>query len=208
MRSKLVYIVDPYCIWCYGNEQVITHVYETYHRRLDFKVLAVGLWTGDKRKPATAELARMFRYQTRKVSDITDVPFGNAFYRLIDDPTRIFDSELPSMAMTAVDKYWHQLSIPFCNLLLRTLYYEGKDLSELTVYEQLARRLELSPEEFLRYLCSDEVKRLTQERYAESRSLAYEYPGLLYVDFIGGVYPISNGYARYSDVQRRINCFL
>ena len=208
MKSKLVYIIDPYCIWCYGNELIINHVYETYHHRLDFKILPVGMWSENNRRNATPELARMLKYQARKVSDITEVVFGNNFFNLINDTSRIFDSEIPAMAITTIDKYWRHLSMAFCNLLLRAFYYEGKDLSDKSVYEQLARRLELSPEEFLYYQYSDEIKLLTKERFSEARSLTYEYPSLLLVDFIGGVHPISNGYTRYSEIQRRINCFL
>ena len=106
MKSKLVYIIDPYCIWCYGNELIINHVYETYHHRLDFKILPVGMWSENNRRNATPELARMLKYQARKVSDITEVVFGNNFFNLINDTSRIFDSEIPAMANIGVICRW------------------------------------------------------------------------------------------------------
>lgn len=208
MNNRLLYIIDPYCIWCYGNISVINHLYDIYRNRVGFRVLPAGLWKGEKIREITPELERMLTYQSHKVGEITDTTFGKAFYDALKVQGRDLDSEIPSRAMVTIGEYWPGRIIPFCNLLLQSFFMYGLNLSEDETYYRISRQLELSPEEFIYYFKSKEIGKITTEKFEQAADYPAEYPSLYFVDRIGSVYPVSYGYTRFSQLQHRINQLL
>lgn len=41
--SKLIYVMDPLCGWCYGNSVNTQHLYDTYKNQIDFEILPAGM---------------------------------------------------------------------------------------------------------------------------------------------------------------------
>ena len=50
MKTKIYYVMDTMCGWCYGFSDVITKIQEKYKEVYDFSILPGGMWVGDKVK--------------------------------------------------------------------------------------------------------------------------------------------------------------
>ena len=44
---KILYIMDPYCKWCYATSDAIQQLYDTLEGKLPFEVIPAGMLAGE-----------------------------------------------------------------------------------------------------------------------------------------------------------------
>ena len=65
--SKLIYVMDPLCGWCYGNSANTQHLYDTYKNQIDFEILPAGMWIGENARKQSKPMAQYIKKHDFKV---------------------------------------------------------------------------------------------------------------------------------------------
>lgn len=47
MKAKLLYVTDPYCVWCYGFSRVVARAARDYADRIDARIINGGMIPSD-----------------------------------------------------------------------------------------------------------------------------------------------------------------
>lgn len=164
--TRLHYIYDPLCGWCYGAAPLLAAA----RRVLAVQLHGGGLMTGPQRQPVSAQLRDYVMPHDRRIAKLTGQPFGDAYFDgLLRDGGAVFDSAPPTTAVLAAE----QLAGRGADLLARAQaahYQEGRRIADPAVLQSLAADIGLDPAAF-----SDAFEALTgpatQAHFADSRQL-------------------------------------
>ncbi len=98
---KIYYVYDTMCVFCYGFSPLMHQLYEEFGDKIKFQLIPGGLWIDEKKKTVNETVKANLTKASKKVTDMTTVSFGEAFYASLVDGM-VLDS-MPSLkAMTAV----------------------------------------------------------------------------------------------------------
>lgn len=138
---KLVYVFDAYCGWSYGFSPTLT---ELVRRRpgLEVEVVSGGLFTGSRRVPI-----RDFGYvegANAKISELTGVPFGPAYGRLIADGSFVMDSADAARGVAALRQVAPARIVELAAAVQEAFYADGLSLSDPATYRTVADKAGLN----------------------------------------------------------------
>lgn len=174
--TKLHYIYDPLCGWCYGAAPLVKAAREL----LPVQLHAGGMMAGAARRPVTADLRAFVMPHDRHIAKVTGQPFGAAYADgLLSDTSAVLDSGPPIAAVLAADALAGRG--PDMLARLQTAHYvEGRRIADDDVLVQLATELGLEPVGFwqsLRALEGDGLNaHLTETRGLMRRLHAQGFP--------------------------------
>ncbi|WP_169295634.1 hypothetical protein [Advenella sp. EE-W14] len=93
MQTKLHYIYDPLCGWCYAAESLLETAIASGSGLYELELHAGGLF---QRMHIPAGKRDMIRQSDARISQMTGQIFGDAYLKgLLDNPQTIFDSLPP-----------------------------------------------------------------------------------------------------------------
>jgi putative protein-disulfide isomerase len=197
--------MDPRCGWCNGNVETITRIYEKYKDKVNFRVLAGGMWAGDRARKNSPEVARYIRTHDPQVRQLTGALFSPEYEQnVLDNPNIIFDSEPPSRAISVANKLKPESAFLFAEDVIRAQFIGGKDINDLQVHLELAGKCGIDKDEFARLYESTEIKKETQKMFETVRQMGVTgFPTLL-LDRDGELEVLAVGYTPFRDLDRRI----
>lgn len=202
--SKLIYVMDPLCGWCYGNSTNTQKLFDKYKDVLDFEIFPAGMWTGANARKQSKQMAQFIKKHDPQVQQTTGTEFGKAYFECIENEEIILDSEVPSRAIVTVKKLWATQAIPFAVEVQKARYWYGKDLNEDETYLSICEKLGLDKAGFLQAFHSETIKKETQETFASAQQYANSYPTLL-AENEGQYYVLEQGYASFETIVNRID---
>ena len=181
-RSKLTYVYDPLCGWCYGFSPVIQQVKNHYQKQLEVQVLSGGMAIGDRAAP----IGGMYGYIKQAyhvVEERTGVTFGPGFVEVLEEGTYQYDSEPPCIALTVFKDLSDQHPIDIAHAIQRTLFYDGEDLNEVSTYLPLATHFGVDTDEFAQAFQDETYRQRTYQEFQQAQQLGVQgFPTLLYQD--------------------------
>ncbi|PJJ08365.1 putative protein-disulfide isomerase [Flavobacterium sp. 1] len=201
--SKLIYVMDPLCGWCYGNSNNTQKLYDKYKNVLDFEILPAGMWTGENTRKQSKQMAQFIKKHDPQVQQTTGTAFGKDYFDSIENENIILDSEVPSRAIVAIKKLTASQAVPFAIEVQKARYLHGKDLNEDNTYLGICENLKLDKEEFLKTFHSENIKKETQKTFALAQQYTSSYPTLL-AEKEGNTYVLEQGYAPLGDIIKQI----
>ena len=77
-KATLIYLMDPYCGWCYGFSPVIAKIAREYSDKLAFDVLSGGMILPEE-PVHFAPMARYIQTAYKRVEELTGIRFGEDF---------------------------------------------------------------------------------------------------------------------------------
>src|SRR5665647_752600 len=92
MKTKIYYVMDTMCGWCYGSSDVITKIQEKYKDVYDFNLLPGGMWTGDNVKKISTELRNYVKGHNVEIEKLTGKSFGEGYKNVLEGPSIVLDS--------------------------------------------------------------------------------------------------------------------
>lgn len=199
--------MDPLCGWCYGSNQTIQDVYDTFRDRVDFRVIPGGLWAGANRRRQSPAMTAYFLKHDRAITERTGTRFGKQYLDLIQNHEVVLDSEVPSRAIVTVQQHWPEKQVSFALGVLRLRYFEGLDLNQEAAYLVLCDQLGIGREAFLLAFQSAEAKALTQQAFETAKHYATSYPTLL-LEAKGQRQLLEQGYASLAEIEHAATAFL
>jgi len=202
---RLIYIMDPQCMWCYAFGKNILKLYEHYKDQLDFDVLSGGLNIHPDIPEAGLQLEQEKRPLAARIAKVTNVQFSYAFMKNVIGKTGSnLDSEPPSRILQAVKQMKRELILPFMEELLEIQYQGGKNLNEIENCYPLLDRFEIGKEVFLQLWDSEDIKRKTQEEFEYARKLSTNFPALFAING-ESIEKIAGGYASLEKMIAKID---
>lgn len=99
-KTRLHYIHDPLCGWCYGVAPLVKAAREV----IPVLPRGGGMMTGARRQRVTPELRSFVMAHDVRVAQLSGQRFGEGYQEgLLRDATAVFDSEPPTAAMLAAE---------------------------------------------------------------------------------------------------------
>lgn len=201
--TKLVYIMDPLCGWCYGNVNSTVQVFEAYKDRIPVEIIPGGMWAGENVRRQSKQMAAYFKKHDLQIADRTGSTFSDAYFKLIEDEHILLDSEIPSRAIVTLQQLWPEKSVAFMVAVQKARYFYGKDLNIDRTYEDICASLDIQPDLFIAHFHSAEMTAATRLAFARAAGYATSYPTLL-LETNTGMVLIEQGYATPETMMARI----
>lgn len=188
---KIYYIWDAYCGWCYGFNSIFTPFHNA-HPELDIEVISGGLFLGENSKPIGSY--GYFESGNKQIATMFPVTFGEENLERIKEGTLILDSKGPAIAFAVMrdlipQAKWSDLTFD----IQKQYFVEGKSLSEVNTYTELAADFNLDVHELESKLkLAFEDGQLAKTDFEKSRTMGVtSYPTVIaevngkYYDFRG-----------------------
>ena len=105
MKTKIYYVMDTMCGWCYGFSDVINQVHEKYKNNIDFTILPAGMWIGEDVKTMNSSLSHFIKTHNITVTKLTGKKFGDEFEKnILQNSEAVLDSLPGAKAVVIMQK--------------------------------------------------------------------------------------------------------
>ena len=178
-ETRLHYIYDPLCGWCYAVAPLV----KAARAVLPITLHGGGMMTGARRQKITPEWKAYVGPNDRQITQVTGQRFGAGYLDgLLTDYDAWLDSEPPTAAVLAAAQV-NGAGLDMLARLYEAHYLEGRRIADETVLLDLAEEIGLSRDAFLEALHSLRSEAV-QAHFAESRELLGKSGGRGFPTFI------------------------
>lgn len=189
MTTRLIYVADPMCSWCWGFAPELDKIRARFD--LSVEVVVGGLRPGPAAQPLDSQLGSYLRATWNRIAELTGQPF---------DPTPlawegwIYDSELPARAVVVARSLQRDAAVSLFSVLQQAFYADATDITDPDEYPALIAPLGLDPEEFRARLTSDQSREAAWQDFRRARSMGVGGFPALFVDTSAGQTAVTLGY--------------
>ncbi|MBU3103527.1 DsbA family protein [Clostridium gasigenes] len=203
MKTKIYYVMDTMCGWCYGFSDVITKVEEKYKDIYDFSILPGGMWVGDNSKTIDVSLGDYIKSHNMKIEQLTGKKFGDGYNKnILANTSIVLDSFPGAKALVLIQRLKKDVSFRFLKKLQEAFFIEGKDTNNLETYIEIAKSFDISKEEFEKEFLSEELTQETLKYFDMVVDLgALSFPTVILVNG-DKKQIISQGYSKFEDIDK------
>ena len=143
MNTTVTYLFDPLCGWCYGASPMIQKLAQQADLKLE--LAPTGLFAGANGRVMDAEFANYAWSNDLRIGKMTGQPFTEQYRTQVLGRTGSqLDSELATLALTAVSLTQPQRELETLKLLQEARYVHGLDIINPSVVEKLLRDMGLA----------------------------------------------------------------
>lgn len=208
-KLKLVYYYDPLCGWCYGFSSVVSKVEEKYGNQLDIEVVSGGLFL-ESRAGAINEVAPHIKAGAYKsVESRTGVKFGEAFLADVFGEGKITLNSLPpTIALCIVKEKHPEQELKFAELLLKAVYFDGLDPTNIEGLATYALKVGFDKEEFKTKMNDSKYRDAAEKEFEIFRNSPHSGMPALVLSKDGEEHSISYGYVNFEELDTKLESFL
>lgn len=204
---SLIYVWDAYCGWCYGFSKSIRTLHEN-HPELPLTLVSGGLFEGDRSLPLKAY--PHIPEANKRISQLTGAVYGEAYLELLANGTFVMDSEVAAIGFSALRSLAPERAVYFASAMQHAFYYEGKSLSDLETYREIAIAHNLDPDLVIERMKEKDTIDDAYADFAKVRQLnVNSYPTLLlkkgdeYISLGGGAMTAEKLEARLKEILEK-----
>jgi len=199
--TRLIYVADPMCSWCWGFQPVLERVREVF-RGEGIRYVMGGL-APDSDEPMPDDTRAYVQEQWRKVTGTTGAEFNWDFWEVCL-PRR---STYPACRAVIAARLQGAEHVPeMFEAIQRAYYQQAGNPSDGSTLTELANEIGLDAVRFARDLESDGVEQSLQDDFAFRRSLgADRFPSLILQTGESRYDPLTLGYANAATVLARLD---
>ena len=202
MKTKIYYVMDTMCGWCYGFSDVITKIQEKYKDLYDFSILPGGMWVGDNAKVMNASLGNYIKEHNKRIEQLTGRKFGKGYNKnILENADIVLDSFPGAKAVALIQRLKKDEAFSFLKKIQEALFVEGKDTNSLETYIEIAEGFGISKEEFEKEFVSEDLAKETFKYFNMVHDLgAASFPTVIAVEGDKGKV-IAQGYAKFEELD-------
>lgn len=153
METKLIYVGDPMCSWCYGIAEELEKTITHFEGKLETELVLGGL-----RPYNTETMSDLKSFLTHHWEEV-HAKSGQKFnYSILDDTKMTYDTEPPSRAVLAVRKMDASKEIAFFKMVQKAFYVDNINVHLDESYFPLVEKLGLDAEKFAALFNASELK--------------------------------------------------
>lgn len=198
-ETKIIYVGDPMCSWCYGIAPEYTKLLEKYEGSLDFELVMGGL------RPYNTQVMPELRDFLKEHWHEVHERSGQAFnYGILDDASITYDTEPPSRATVVVRELSPAKEIEFFKKAQVLFYKENKNMHLAESYYKLLDELGIDKEAFTSMFNSEEMKLKIKEDFMRAGELGVNSFPTILVEHEGKFYAIAKGYSTADKMIDRV----
>lgn len=202
-KSKIIYVFDPMCGWCYGFSKVMDQ-YENQHKnKYDFEVISGGMVVGEREGPI-GDFADYILSAYKRVEEYSGITYGEPYLAKLRDKSLWSSSVMPSIAIETFKRFEPSHVVEFSSAVQRAYFYEGKDLRNTAVYTELIKPYNINSEAFLTLLQSEEMRLEATRGYQTAANFGVTgYPAVI-LQHKGKYYMVAKGFTDYNTFAKTI----
>lgn len=145
--TKLHYIFDPLCGWCYGAAPLVQAAQDIPN--LALVLHAGGMMSGLNRRQIDNQWRDYVMPHDQRIAALTGQTFGDAYYNdLLNDTSAVMDSTPPITAILAAESLGGR-GADMLHRIQQGHYVEGRHISDASVLAELATDIGLNSDEFI-----------------------------------------------------------
>ncbi|SNR91214.1 putative protein-disulfide isomerase [Pseudomonas segetis] len=191
MQTRLLYVMDPMCSWCWGFAPVFQSLAEQAQAQgVELHLIAGGLRTGNGAALDNSTRNYILEHW-RAVADATGQPFS--FDGALPDGF-VYNTEPACRALVTARSLDPQSTWPLVKLIQQAFYAEGRDVTQASVLVELAEEAGLPRIVFAEAFDSVEQQAATADDFTWVQDLGIAgFPTLL-AERDGQLALVTNGY--------------
>ncbi|ATM87205.1 MULTISPECIES: DsbA family protein [Yersinia] len=145
--TKLHYIFDPLCGWCYGAAPLVQAAQDIPN--LALVLHAGGMMSGLNRRQIDNQWRDYVMPHDQRIAALTGQTFGDAYYNdLLNDTSAVMDSTPPITAILAAESLGGR-GADMLHRIQQGHYVEDRHISDASVLAELATDIGLNSDEFI-----------------------------------------------------------
>jgi len=202
MKTKIYYVMDTMCGWCYGFSDVINQVHEKYKSDFDFTIVPAGMWIGENVKIMNDNLSHFIKTHNTTLTKLTGKKFGDEFEKnILQNNGVILDSLPGAKAVVAMQTLNKEKTFEYVRAIQNAFYVHGKDTNDWRLYADLANNFGVSKEIFEQEYFSDQHSTKVRDCFVLAEQLGVaSYPSVIAIRE-RKVKLISQGYVQLSELE-------
>lgn len=184
--SRLTYVFDAYCGWCYGFAPALHQFAKDNAHRIDLEVLSGGLFVGNSDNVfAGNPAAPISAYPhipaaNARISALTGVEFGEGYLEVLREGTRVMDSTDAATGLLALTRQDPARALEAAGAMQHAWYTDGSSLSDPATYKRIAATLGLDVEAVTAALADPTLRTAAKAQFDDVARLGvHAYPTLL-----------------------------
>jgi len=207
VKPKIYYVYDPLCGWCFAYAPIMEKLADECKDQVEFVVIPGGMIVGDNVRPIR-EIAPYLLQAIPQLEEISGVKMGEPYMAMLKEGSYIASSFKPSLAMVVFKSFQTGRDVAYAHKVQQSYFIEAKDIMGDSLYIELARQFDVSPEEFMKRMSDTVYQTKTQEHFDFASYLNTKgFPSL--VGKAGDSYvKITYGYLSEEESRKKIQKFL
>lgn len=211
IKPTLYYCYDAYCGWCYGFNDVMNKIEQSFNHQIHFDVLSGGMILPETPIHISAT-ASYIAQAYQRVEQLTGVRFGEDYLWHIFNPDQSDwypHSEMPAIALCILKDEYPDKALSFAHELQFALHGEGRDLTDPEAYRLILEKYKIPDESFYEKLKSEAYRDRAHEEFAMAKQLQVDgYPCLLLQTKPLTFHLVAKGYTPFETVRERLTKML
>jgi len=162
--TRLIYVGDPMCSWCWGFAPEI----ESLTDDLPVEVVVGGLRPGPMAQPLEDRMADFLKHHWVEIGERTGQPFDTGFLDRRDG--WVYDTEPAAMAVTQLRDMNEPRTLDYFTDIQMAFYGEGRDVTDFAVLTDLTAGYDIDQEDFSSAIMSDQAKKRAWNDFSRTRN--------------------------------------
>lgn len=207
VKPKIYYVYDPLCGWCFAYAPIMEKLAQEFKDQVEFVVIPGGMIVGENVRPIR-EIAPYLLQAIPALEEASGVKMGEPYLAMLKEGSYVASSYKPSLAMVVFKSFHTGRDIEYAHKVQQSFFIAAKDIMGDSLYLDLARQFQVSPEEFMKRMSDTIYHSKTEEHFAFAAYLNTKgFPGL--VGKSGNSYQkITYGYLSEQESREKIQKFL
>lgn len=197
--TRLIYVGDPMCSWCWGFAPEI----ESLAADFPVEVVVGGLRPGPMAQPLDDRMAEFLGHHWVEIAERTGQPFDTSFLDRRDG--WVYDTEPAAIAVTQMREMSEARALDYFTDIQMAFYGEGRDVTDFDILTTLAGDHEVDLVEFAAALPTEEAKKRAWDDFSRSRNWGISgFPTLVGELEDGRLALLARGWAPATTIRERI----
>lgn len=204
--TRLVYIADPLCSWCYGFGPELGKLLAR-RREARLELLMGGLRAFNT-EPMSEPFRAMLRGHWEHVAKASGQPFSEAIF---EHAGFVYDTEPPCRAVVTARAIDSARAFAFMKAVQSAFYRDGRDVTRPDVLAEIASECGYERAAFLANLESQAMRDATRSDFATAQSLGVSGFPTLALAHASQLYLVTSGFVtddvlehRVTEIERRL----
>ena len=198
-NTKIIYVGDPMCSWCYGLTNELASVINHFENELDIEFVMGGL-----RPYYNVPMSQMKDFLADHWQHVNEAS-GQAFsYGILDREDLNYDTEPPCRAVVAYRMLGGDQIANFFANTQRAFYYDNKDMNQVATYVSLLDGSGISASDFSVAFESNEMKENVRRDFERAAEMGVSSFPTILIEKDGNAKIVIRGYATAEQIISNI----
>lgn len=199
--TKIIYVGDPMCSWCYGFSDQMGLLLDKYPNA-DFELVMGGLRKDGDEHIST--LKEFLKEHWMEISRMTGVKFN---YNILDEDI-YYNTEPACRAVTTFRTYNKKDLLNYFRDIQEAFYYHNINPFLTENYAKLASKYGVDKQAFENRMTSDLGFKLVQDDFDRSASMKTNAFPTVFLEYKGMIYLVTRGYDNAENMSTKIEDLL